>query len=60
MNSLAQHRCVQLKRLDAETTSLHDLQPLTPWMFEDFVGTFSKSCMFIMKTSTLAPETLKL
>ncbi|CAE7034740.1 unnamed protein product [Symbiodinium sp. CCMP2456] len=38
VNGLAQQRCLQLRRPDAETTSLNDTQPLTSWVFEEQVG----------------------
>ena len=38
VNGLAQQRCLQLRRPDAEITSLNDTQPLTSWVFEEQVG----------------------
>ena len=38
VNGLAQQRCLQLRRPDAETASLNDTQPLTSWVFEEQVG----------------------
>eukprot|EP00439_Symbiodinium_sp_Y106_P082389 s1553_g21.t2 len=37
VNGLAQQRCLQLRRPDAETTGL-DTQPLTSWGFEEQIG----------------------
>ncbi|CAE7262871.1 unnamed protein product [Symbiodinium sp. CCMP2592] len=37
VNGLAQQRCLQLRRPDAETMSL-DRQPLTSWAFEEQIG----------------------
>ncbi|CAE7528575.1 plbC [Symbiodinium natans] len=38
VNGLAQHRCPQLQRLDAETLHLDKSVPMTSWEFEEYVG----------------------